>query len=289
MTTTPTLRLEPQSSAPAAIVILRESELDCDLTTAIQRIRANQETAQSRILVVAPDEAGESPETVAQDLDVPALPLIGQAARRGEQIALQPFGQRMLSLLTCMDRFLEESEWALRDLEEAIAEEPRARLLNQVKVLQEIQEWTESVASDMRMESKGAAEGLRWIESGSIWEEVAIQLEQVFPGIRVTVGRATSTAPCHARSADLAEAFYLALWLVAGRIGGQGSVQIEVSAQDLVTSHRVLGIGVAYPVRSRAAVERLRFLVSGVLGGMITPDELGPHGTGLTLRIPQRR
>src|SRR6187549_3567515 len=94
---------------PGATVILKEADLDCDLATAISRIRATEETRASRILVIAPEGgAGEGVSAARTELLPADLTLsLPQAARRGELAALEPLGRRTLGLLTCLERFAE--------------------------------------------------------------------------------------------------------------------------------------------------------------------------------------
>ena len=111
------------ASRPAVIptsqvVILREDELDCDLATAIQRVRDSADTARSRILVVGPDEGEDVrvDDAVAERV-VPRTPTtIGQVVRRAEEAALRRTGERFDGLVQCLERFLEEARWAVRDL-----------------------------------------------------------------------------------------------------------------------------------------------------------------------------
>ena len=49
------------------VVILRESELDCDLATAIARVRQDEARRQSRILIVGPESQVEALQKLSLD------------------------------------------------------------------------------------------------------------------------------------------------------------------------------------------------------------------------------
>ena len=276
----------PTNTDPSAIVILKESDLDCDLATAILRVRSQETTAKSRILVIAP-EHHDTDEARSESLPA-GIPLsFSQAARHGEIAALQPFGRRLLSLLTCLERFFEESRWALDELEESISEEPRARLLNQVRVLKEIQDWTQAVADDLRTEAKGAAEGFRPVETCELWSEAIEQVQVLLPEVRIAIAPTDAPTLCWARAADLTEAFFLALLLAGNRVGARGAVTVSAEqAEDGVLTWAVRGHGDPSPLQAPDTIARLRRLVVDVHSGRLAADALGPAGAGLLIHLP---
>lgn len=278
----------PSTSDPSAIVILKESDLDCDLATAIRRVRAQETTAKSRILVIAPEPKDGG--TVRSEPLPEGIPLsFAQAARQGEVAALQPFGRRMLSLLTCLERFFEESRWALDELEESVSEEPRARLLNQVRVLKEIQGWTQAVANDLRTEAKGASEGFRPIETAELWDEAIAQVQALLPEVRITLAPSEDGSLCWARAAELTEAFFLALLLTGNRVGAKGSVRIELErSEENFMTWVVRGNGEPSKVQAPDTIARLRRLIVEVHSGRLAADEFGTAGTGLRILLPHR-
>ena len=272
------------SPTPGDLVILRESELDCDVATAIQRIRSKDATSRSRILVVAP-ESRVAGEEVEEGLSGGSW--LGE--KHGERRALEPLGKRLLTLITCLDRFFEETRWALTELEESVPEETRVRLLHQVKVLQEIQEWSQAVAVDLRDEARLAAEGYQPIDTHALWREVATTVEARTPGLRIAIEPLERNTICWARSAELAEAFGLALTLAGKRIGDRGAVTVRTHFAPGRVQHRVTGAGEPQAIQATALIERFRRLVVEVHGGQLLPDEFGAHGTGILIELPTSR
>lgn len=285
----PTQTQTQTNTDPSAIVILKESDLDCDLATAISRVRSQEATAKSRILVIAP-EARSEVGTESTPTIPAGIPLsFGQAARRGELVALQPFGRRLLAMLTCLERFFEESRWAIDELEESVADEPRARLLNQVRVLKEIQHWTQEVADDLRTEAKGAAEGFRPLDTAEIWAEAIDQVQSLLPELRVTVSPSEDSTLCWVRAPELAEAFYLALLLTGNRIGSRGAITISAErAEPGWLTWAIRGHGEPGPIQAQDAIARLRRFIVEVHAGRITADSLGSDAAGLEIHLPLR-
>ena len=286
-------RATERTTSPSAlipnsqVVILREGELDCDLATAIRRVRDNEETSRSRILVIGAEDGGE---VSVQDCDVlpcPSMPMTpAQLGRKREVGALGQVGGRMLALLSCLERFDQESSDALADLDDAIEDQSRARLKGKVAVLREIREWTLEVAADLRTEASAAAEGRRLIDTHELFAEIIGLCEMHFPGVRIHLAAGGERTQCRGRGADLAEAFFLGLVLTAHRIGGAGAVQVEIARRGDHLAHRIYGLGEPRPVAVGALIERFREIVVAGHGGRVLPDAHGPHGTGLTLELP---
>jgi hypothetical protein len=272
-----------QAAGSGGVVILRESELDTDLATAIQRIRSEAGTKRSRILVIAAED--RTPPAPHDDASVPQIPPeLENPSRKAEPAILEPLGTRLMALVGCLERFLDEGASAIRELDQAVEEEPRVRLKSHVKGLREIVDWTQAVAADLRCEAAAAELGMRLVETREVLVELAGIFERRFPQVRVHVAPADSSE-CFARAADLADAFYLALALTAVRIGVQGAITVEISRGPQYLRHRILGHGEPRPVHACPEVQRLRDLVKSH-GGRLFPAETGPHGTGITIEIP---
>ena len=289
-------KIEPENGNPPAtpavipssnMIILRESELDCDLTTAIQRIRADRATGSARILVVGPE--GQDEERMAPSMGVlpPVAPMtLAQFSRNRESAILEEAGSRLLPLLGCLDRFAEESKSVIDALDEEVTDQTRARLRNRIATLSEIQEWTKAVMADMSVQANTLAEGRCLVDTVEICEDMARQIEARFPSVRVLPFRGDLRPRCIGRAADLAEAFYLAMGLVAQRIGGCGRIHLEIHQADGFIVHRIAGDGEPRQIQAAAWVERFRELVVGIHGGKIQPDLTGVGGTGISLELP---
>jgi hypothetical protein len=268
------------------MVILRESDLDCDLNTAIERIRADEETSASRILVVAAEEPDLSASGDTQALPPPAAPVTAmQLSRCRETGILEGAGHRIQPLLECLDRFSAETEDVLGALDEEVTDQTRARLKNRIATLCSIQEWASAVLGDLTSEVGALASGRRMVDSRELIDEMARQVEARFPGIKVMPSRGPATADCMGRAAELAEAFYLALGLVAQRIGGSGRIHVEIEEKDGHLVHRIAGDGEPRAIDAEDWIRRFRELVEAH-GGFIEPDLTGPGGSGISLSLP---
>lgn len=277
---------EPASGVipTSQVVILKEQDLDCDLATAIRRVRSSAETARARILVVAPDdaEAHDVGDGEPRELPLPSAPTtLSQVVRCAEQAASARFGARLEPLGACFERFLEEARWALED----IRRDPRG---DGARVLGEVLDWTGAVAEDLRTEARLAASGFQPTETRELVLEMGRQVEAHFPGLRVSVAPVEGSSTCWARPAELAEAFFLALVLAAHRIGGRGAVIVEITEigeEAAEVDHRFVGHGEPSEVHAPQVAARLRAIVHRH-DGRISPDRFGPHGTGFSLRLP---
>lgn len=269
------------------VVILKESELDCDLATAIERVRAQEETSRSRILIVAPENESETRgEGPGPRTPPPAPTTAGQIARRGEEAALRSVGVRLEPLLECLERFFGEFRGILEDLGETVADAARASLAEKVRVLSEVLDWSRAVTTELETETRLARAGYREVDTHDLLVEMSGQVEAYYPGVRVTVQAASGPARVQARAADLAEAFFLALSSCACRIGGRGALTVEIEGGKGRVRVRLLGHGRPHDVQLGEAAARLRQLLVVRHGARILPDRLGPGGTGLTLDLP---
>lgn len=289
----PTQVQAPHSTAAGGAsqqtVILREQELDCDVATAIARVRSRPGSANARILVIGPEPAQqEDPGADRTSACVPRLPrTLAQVVREHEAEILQPVGRRMLELLSCLERFSEEEREIVQELESEVPEQPRARLQSRLHALREIHEWSSAVIDDLRQEMELAADGQRPVEMRGRWLEVGEHLESTCAGVQVSVQATDVDTTVFGRSAELAELCHQALVLVAARIGGHGSVRVEFAHQEGWLATSVRGSGEAHAVESVDAIGRFRHLVATRHGGRIAPDEHGPGGCGMTILLPR--
>ena len=275
--------LDPTSPHPASatpgilpdheVVILRERELDCDVATAIARVRADPETARARILVV--DEDDTPPEASSSPASWAAPP--GQMVRRAERHGASAIGHRTQPLVRCVMRHLEEADAVLAD---GPAADPRAweRLASLLR-------WAREGTADLAAEADAAAAGWVPVATRDLAIEMAGAAEARFPGLRVTVATSDEWPYCRGRPDELAEVFFLAIGLVASRIGGRGGVAMALSRDAGWARFRVLGTGEPRPLEAPALVVRFRQLVAAH-GGAIEQDQLGAHGAGLIVRLP---
>ena len=135
------------------VVILREAELDTDLATAIQRVRAKADTRNSRILIIASEQPAAGHEAPkGTSLPVPDMPTsVLQVARAGGEQTLTEFANTYRPLLQSVERFFQETGWVLDEIEEAGEEGVRARLKSRVQVARDILSWIQCALDDMEV------------------------------------------------------------------------------------------------------------------------------------------
>lgn len=260
----------PTRSHAHPMVVLRETDLDCDLATAIQRVRADQATAKSGILIVGP-ETSESAAAAAG-----AFSLTGDTSSDG----LRRLGSRVLSLLECQERFLEELRMSLADTDASVHEESRARIKGQLRTFGEILDWCEMVHRDLVLEGRHAKAGQAPLDLLWVVHRVAASLS----GIEVEIQGRTNR-PCWGDEAALGELVRLAIELVARRSGDGHPVRVEIGEHDERLGVRVFSLGGPQQFSAPELVERFRAAVDQT-GASVEPDPLGPGAPGLVVRLP---
>jgi hypothetical protein len=283
----PATGAKPGVIPTSQVIVLKEKELDCDLATAIHRIRACEETSHTRILVIAADEAETDLEAPATDgALIPVPTTLGQVSRRGQQQAVSALGEELRPLGTCLTRYTGELRAAIDQLVRELPADAASSCGASLRWLEEIAEWTRALAEDLEPRLDRARRGVQLVDTHEVMVEMAGQVEARFPRLRITVAPKPDSA-CVARPADLAEAFFLALVLVAQRIGGQGAIGVEFESAADGLLHRFVGSGEPRRVSAPETVARFRRLVVDQLGGRVLPDVLGASGTGLQLLLPR--
>ncbi len=275
--------------SPNQMVILRESDLDCDLATAIQRIRGSEDTSRSRILIVGPDDEVKDGPAYSEPLPMPSLPMsIGQVARAGGQQALTDSGERVAPKMESLGTLLGELDTALNDLEEAVQEGIQARLGGRLKVAREISDWIRATAEDVTLDVEGMSGGFQSVDLFELVHEIHGQVETFFPELCINLTPAEGDSHCWARATDLSEALFIAMAITSHRISGRGSINIEVVGSPEEARVRMLGLGEPVPVAAGEEMGRFRQILVEEHGGRIVPDALGPGGTGLIIALPRK-
>jgi hypothetical protein len=267
------------------LVILRESELDCDLTTAIERVREDESTSGSRILIVGPAESSEPQEVDLEDLPLPRLPMsIGQVARCGGSQALKSTGERLAAKIESLDCLLREANHAIHELEEATQDRVLHGGVDHVRVVRDVISWIQANTEDLQQEIAGLAKGFEVVELGELLRDVQGQAESFFPEIRVNSAPALGVE-CWGQASTLTEALFLAIIITAHRISGNGSVNIEAERIGESTAIRIFGLGEPVQVHAAQQMRRLKTIIVDHHQGRIVPDSMGPFGAGLVLEL----
>jgi hypothetical protein len=264
------------------VVILREGELDTDLATAIQRIREQPDTRRARILVVGAEGLDDG-----EALPVPAL--AATAARLGHLRAREALAReaaRLTAQLECLDLFVDEADRVARRLAEDVGDEPRARLQREARELGDILDWARAVRLELGREVSALGRGAVPTAVGEPLAEAVAQIRSAFPGLAVRVPDLASSPTVRGSAVDLNEVFFLALLLVAHRVGGRGVLAVGVERQAERVAVVCTGYGEPREVCLPESVARLRALVD-TLDGTLAPGLLGPAGAGIAVGLPR--
>jgi hypothetical protein len=218
-------------------------------------------------LLVGGAEAGSSPTALRRAAD-------GLAAAGG----------RIQVLLECQDRFLGEMRAALREMDDSLHEESRARLKAKVRGLVEILDWCEAMQVDLLLEGRRASWNQQAVDLRALCDDAAHDLRGGRHGMAVEIHGDCPTR-VWAELPLLGDVIRGALEVVADRIGGQGHIAVEL--QESADGPAVWIRGMGAPASSQDPVALERFRSSAAAAGVsVTPDALGPGGTGLMLGVP---
>lgn len=257
------------------VVVLRESALDCDLPTAIARVRRDQETARSRILIVGPAEEGgdlsDSPHRGAAFLP----------ASLGSD-ALVRFGARMLDMLECQAHFQDELRATLTEMSDSVRDESRARMQGQLRTLGAVLDWCEELSADLLLLGRRAKAGQYPVDLAWLANHVAIGFAERH---ETPVEVRGSCAPCWGAEAVLAALLEAALEVVLRRVGGEGPIALELGRFDGRPGVQVRAVGEPHPFSAPRLVARLRSAAEAA-AAVVESDPLGPGSVGMVLRLP---
>ncbi len=260
---------------PQDLVILRERELGGELVNAIRRVRADATTQNSRILVIAADDATEAASTP------PVHDTVALARRAAETRALQAAGERIQPLTADLRHLFGEATRALAELDAELEGGPRVGLRHRARSLAGVLEWVEAVTHDLELEAAACVAGRQPVDLVEVLAEAGAALERRRPGVRVHVTPAEGHGEWPAvESACLAEFCAAALDLVAERIGGQGAIQASVALDRTGVTVRLLGVGEKHRVRGGGRIQALRRLAARIDARLFADPASGPTGTG---------
>jgi hypothetical protein len=191
-------------------------------------------------------------------------------------------GDRFLMLAECQQEFLNELRSRLEAIDEAMAEDSRARLKGSLREAIGVLAWCDAVQADLVQDGQRAAGGFEPIDLEELSAAVAAEGTGNDGSVLVT-GHAGN--PWWGDSKVLAETIRAGLDLVSERTGGMGLRHIELGTTDLSPWIRIAGAGEPGDGVEVRSLERFRRCVT-LLGARVTPDALGPGGAGLVLHLP---
>lgn len=201
---------------------------------------------------------------------------------RGQQVA-RAFGQRMVLQSEGLQVLLEQVRERLDGLDHAIAEDSRAQLKGAVRELCSMLEWCGAAQRELQAEGARALEGCEPIDVVELCREVA---EGHDAASSPTSVHAEGHGIWWGRAAELADLLDLALVLVAERTQGIGARHLSVSCSEDLVAVRVHGFGEPADTVDAQTVQRFRRAADD-LGVSVTPDDFGPGGAGMLLRLPR--
>ncbi|MCK5943868.1 MAG: hypothetical protein KAI24_17925 [Planctomycetes bacterium] len=196
--------------------------------------------------------------------------------------AARGIGARLQLQADSLDGFLGELRERLEQLDLAIAEDSRAQLKGAVREIGSVVDWCEAVQHELAAESARAQAGQEPIDLVALCEQVANARQEMTEPISV-VGHAAAT--CWGERGRLAHMISLALQVVWARTGQRGLRCLEVQWQDSVPCVRVRSRGEPTGEIDAELVDRFREAARAA-GAAVVPDEHGPGGAGLVLRLP---
>ena len=191
-------------------------------------------------------------------------------------------GERFQVTAQSLEILLSELRDRVQQLDLAIAEDTRAQLKGAVREISNVLDWCDSAGAEMATDSAKAATGLEPIDVVDMCNQLSAgQPEEAAP-IAVV---ARNDVTCWANRAELSHVLHQALALVFARTGGQGLRCLEAGWRDHAPSIRVYGRGEPVDDIDPELVEGFRRAVAGT-GITVVPDDLGPGGAGMVLRLP---
>jgi hypothetical protein len=213
---------------------------------------------------------------------------VGRIARSGGQRALMASAERIAPKLQSLTALFDELDTAVGDVEETAQDGTRVRLHSKTRVVRDILDWVAANATDLRQEIQGMRDGFEVQDLFELAHEVHGQVEAFFPHVRVNLSPVEGSDPlCWGRGTDLMEALFSAIVIVVHRIGGRGSVSLQVIGTENEARIRILGLGEPRVISAPEEMARIREVLVEQHRGRIVPDALGVGGAGVIIALPR--
>jgi len=191
-------------------------------------------------------------------------------------------GNRFQMQAQSLGLLLTEIRTQLEHLDGAVEGHSREQLKGAVRDVMRVVDWCDELRLDLDDEGGKAAEGLQPIDLASLCEEQANALQEPAAPIAVLPSKPLVYWGDRNRMEHVLKK---ALELVGARTRGQGLRCVEVVSGEAVPSIRVRSHGEPAKEIDPEVVAAFREAVDYV-GATVVPDELGPGGAGLMLRLP---
>ena len=204
----------------------------------------------------------------------PSSVTAGAVARR--------LGQRFSTQAESLELLLTEVRERLANLDALMVEGSRAQLKGAVRDVVNVVDWCDALQADLAGETDKAAQGLEPIDLVDLCRQQATSLQGPDDPITVSVKNHVIYWGDQAKLANLIQN---GLMLVSERTGGLGLRCVEVAAIQGASLVRIFSRGEPQGDLDPDVVDLFRRAVEKV-GATVVPDELGPGGAGLVLRLP---
>lgn len=196
--------------------------------------------------------------------------------------AARGLGQRFSTQAQSLELLLTEVRERLAHLDTLVIEGSPAQLKGAVRDVVDVVDWCDALQEDLASETGKAAQGLEPIDLVDLCRQQAAALRGSDNPITVS---AKNYVVYWGDRAKLASLFQHGLMLVSERTGGLGLRSIEVAAIRGAAQVRIFSGGEPQADLDQDVVDLFRRAVEKV-GATVMPDELGPGGAGLVLRLP---
>lgn len=191
-------------------------------------------------------------------------------------------GERFQVTAQSLEMLLLEVRERVQVLDQAIAEDSRAQLKGAVREIAKVLDWCDAARTEIAIDSSKAVAGFEPIDVVALCNQLATAHEGLTDPIAVI---ARHDLTCWANRGQLMHVVQKALAVVWARTGGQGLRCLETEWRDSIPAIRVCSRGEPCDGIDPNLVEDFRQAVENA-GIIVIPDDLGPGGAGLVLRLP---
>lgn len=207
------------------------------------------------------------------------------------EAAIVRVGRSWLHNEEIVGQWVREARSIAGDLEQDLASGELGAVAEGVRRVTEVLAWLDAAAQESARRARRASRGLERRDTGALVRDAAKRIHAVWDEVDIQLPP-LSTYRADCRPGALSQAFGLALEAILRRIGGRGSIEIEIEEGALYVLHHFRGVPVDDSERPGEAIpqqiaQRLRHLVVDIHGGRLFPGPAGAGAIVLTVAIPR--
>ncbi|GEM_PF-4008149 len=205
---------------------------------------------------------------------------------------LEEAGKLFLLGEECLARWLVEGRLLLHRCLTAFEAEDREELGRNLERLQSLQAWIQEAQEDNLDLARAFTRGMARQDVIALVRDAASTFHPCYEEIRLHLPPLGEQRRTTGHALGMYQAFHLALEALAFRLGGRGTIRIEVEEGNLFLMVRFLG---ECPEESSLGappvdlLRKIRRLVVTLHRGKVFPGEDGPSGASIVLAFPLRR